>query len=253
MKMNNGTNYKLTISYDGKVYDGWQKQGNTHKTIQEKIETLLSRLEDRQIEIHGAGRTDAGVHAKGQVCSVNLYKKWDEEVLLEAMNEYLPQDIAVVNVEKADERFHARLSATAKTYKYRINNSGIKNVFDRNYVYTVKEKLNIEKMQQAATYLIGTHDFKAFCANKHMKKSTVRTIYNIQIENIKGEIVLTFYGNGFLYNMIRIITGTLIEVGKGGREPSAMIEILNSKNRQNAGFTAPPDGLILWNVEYSKL
>lgn len=249
--MNNGKNYKLTIAYDGKSYDGWQKQGNTHKTIQEKIETLLSKLENEQVEIQGAGRTDAGVHAKGQVCSVTLYKDWDEKTLLETMNEYLPQDIAVLDVKKADSRFHARLSATAKTYKYRINNSNIKNVFERNYVYNVKEKLDIDKMKEASKYLVGTHDFKSFCANKHMKKSTVRTIYNIQIENMDGEIVITFYGNGFLYNMVRIITGTLIEVGRGEREPSQMIEILNSKNRQNAGFTAPPNGLILWNVEYN--
>lgn len=248
--MSNGTNYKLTIAYDGKAYDGWQKQGNTHKTIQEKLETLLSRIEERPIEIQGAGRTDAGVHAKGQVCSVTLFKTWDENILRDKMNEYLPMDIVVLDVECVDARFHARLSATAKTYKYRINNSSVRNVFERNYVYDVKEKLDIDKMKEAAKYLIGTHDFKSFCANKHMKKSTVRIIYDIAITCENGEIIITYYGNGFLYNMVRIITGTLIEVGRGERKPDSMEEIIDSRNRQNAGFTAPPNGLILWSVEY---
>lgn len=251
--MSKGKNYKLTIAYDGKSYDGWQKQGNTHKTIQEKLETLFSRLENREIEVHGAGRTDAGVHAKGQVCNVVLYGEWDTEELICTANEYLPKDIAVMDAEQVSDRFHARLSAVAKTYKYRINNSKRKNVFERNYMYSVSEKLDLEKMRQAAGYLVGTHDFKSFCANKHMKKSTVRSIYNIDIESNEGEIVITFYGNGFLYNMIRIITGTLIEVGRGEKSPEKITDILESKNRQVAGFTAPPHGLILWNVEYDKV
>ena len=253
-------NYKITICYDGSRYYGWEHQPD-RDTIQGKLENVLTRMCGEFIDVLGAGRTDAGVHARGMVANA-VFDAADKErggrertpdEIRDYMNRYLPDDIAVKEVREASERFHARYKAVGKLYRYTCYDGPVKPVFQRKYVTVLEKRPDIEKMQQAATYLIGTHDFKAFCANKHMKKSTVRTIYNIQIENIKGEIVLTFYGNGFLYNMIRIITGTLIEVGKGVREPSAMIEILNSKNRQNAGFTAPPNGLILWNVEYSKL
>lgn len=243
-------NYKLTLAYDGTRYDGWQKQGNTEKTIQGKLENLLSRLEGRTVEVQGAGRTDAGVHAKGQVCSCRLNRNWTEEALRDAMNQYLPADIAILRVEQVSERFHARLSAVGKIYCYRIWTGAVPNVFERNYVYHHKEPISVVSMRQAAPYLIGTHDFKSFCSNKHMKKSTIRTLDAIEIEELTDEIRITYRGNGFLYNMVRILTGTLIEVGEGKRTPESVTDILKQKDRQQAGFTAPPQGLTLLEVEY---
>ncbi|MDE6698711.1 MAG: tRNA pseudouridine(38-40) synthase TruA [Lachnospiraceae bacterium] len=243
-------NYKLTISYDGKSYDGWQKQGNTDRTIQGKLETLLSRLDGSEVKVQGAGRTDAGVHAKAQVCNAVLSSKWNEEELRDTINSYLPMDIAVTDVKEAPDRFHARLNAVGKTYKYRIFTGKVMNVFERNYVFNYGKKLSCDKMKTAASYLIGTHDFKAFCANKHMKKTTVRTIEDISFIQKEDEIEITYYGNGFLYNMVRIITGTLIEIGEGKKTPESIKDILESKERSNAGFTAPANGLILWSVDY---
>lgn len=243
-------NYKLTLSYDGSRYDGWQKQGNTTKTIQGKLEALLTRLEGHEITVHGAGRTDAGVHARGQVCNCKLSSDWKEEELRDTINDYLPGDIAVLKVEKVPEQFHARLWAKGKTYCYRIHTGRIPNVFERNYVYHYEKELSTERMEQAAVYLMGTHDFKSFCSNRHMKKSTVRTLTSIDIRVLEDEIQIIYHGNGFLYNMVRILTGTLIEVGEGKRTPESMKEILEQRDRQNAGFTAPPQGLILCGVDY---
>lgn len=245
-------NYKLTLAYDGTRYDGWQKQGNTAQTIQGKLEALLSRLEGQAVAVHGAGRTDAGVHARGQVCSCKLNRSWKEEELRDTVNGYLPADIAVLKAEKVPERFHARLWAMGKTYCYRIYTGRIPNVFERNYVYQYEHELSADAMRQAASYLTGTHDFKSFCSNKHMKKSTVRTLDSIQIEESENELRIICHGNGFLYNMVRILTGTLIEVGEGKRTPESMKDILEKKDRKQAGFTAPPQGLILWSVDYEE-
>lgn len=246
------TNYKLTLAYDGSRYDGWQKQGNTDRTIQGRLETLVSRLAGEPTEVYGAGRTDAGVHAKGQVCSFHLRKDWQEDVLRDTINEYLPADIAVLEVEKVPERFHARLWAVGKTYCYRIRTSRVKDVFERNYVYRYGRPLDIQAMREAAEYFIGEHDFKSFCSNKRMKKSTVRRLYDIEIKADADEIRLYFHGEGFLYNMVRILTGTLLEVGAGMRRPDSMPEILAAGDRQAAGVTAPPQGLILCSVYYEK-
>ncbi len=243
-------NYKLTLAYDGSRYDGWQRQGNTSKTIQGKLEALLTRLEGRAVEVHGAGRTDAGVHARGQVCSFHLSQDWDEEELRDIMNGYLPGDIAVLAVEKVPERFHARLRAKGKTYCYRIDTGQVSNIFERNYMYRHEKELSAERMRQAAAYLTGTHDFKSFCSNRHMKKSTIRTLMSIDIETLENEIQIIYHGRGFLYNMVRILTGTLIEAGEGSRTPESMKEVLESRDRQQAGFTAPARGLILCSVDY---
>lgn len=246
------TNYKLTLAYDGSRYDGWQKQGNTDRTIQGRLETLVSRLAGEPTEVHGAGRTDAGVHAEGQVCSFHLRKDWQEDVLRDTINEYLPADIAVLEVEKVPERFHARLWAVGKTYCYRIRTSRVKDVFERNYVYQYGRPLDIQAMREAAEYFIGEHDFKSFCSNKRMKKSTVRRLYGIEIKADADEIRIYFHGEGFLYNMVRILTGTLLEVGAGTRRPDSMSEILAAGDRQAAGVTAPPQGLTLCRVYYEK-
>ena len=243
-------NYKLTIQYVGTRYDGWQRQGNTDNTIQGKLETLLSRLFGFPVEIIGSGRTDAGAHAYGQVANFHVPVDMPAREILEYMNQYLPKDIAVSSVEKVDDRFHSRFNVKRKTYQYRIWNSYISNVFEKNFVYEVTDTLDVDRMKEAALYLIGKHDFKAFCSNKRMKKSTVRTIYEINIEELEPEIRITITGNGFLYNMVRIIVGTLLEIGMGEKKPSDVPAMLAGKDRRTAGYTAPPSGLMLMEVEY---
>lgn len=243
-------NYKMVLSYDGTRYDGWQKQGNTANTIQGKLEALLSRLTGEAVEIHGSGRTDAGVHAMGQVASFQLERQWDCARLQEACNQYLPKDMAVCSIAEAKPRFHARLNAVEKTYQYRIHTGHVRNVFERNYVYEYGSSLNTVAMRAAADLLIGTHDFQSFCSTKRSKKSTVRELYEIRMTEAAEEIILTFRGNGFLYNMVRILTGTLIEVGEGKRAPETMPAILAAKDRAAAGFTAPAEGLMLMAVGY---
>ncbi len=244
------TNYKLTIQYEGTRYDGWQRQGNTDNTIQGKLETLLSRLFGFPVEIIGSGRTDAGAHAYGQVANFHVPVDMSTQEILEYMNQYLPKDIAVSSVEKVDDRFHSRFNVKRKTYQYRIWNSYISNVFEKNFVYEVTDTLDVDRMKEAALYLIGEHDFKAFCSNKRMKKSTVRTIYEINIEELEPEIRITITGNGFLYNMVRIIVGTLLEIGMGEKKPSDVPAMLAGKDRRTTGYTVPPSGLMLMDVEY---
>lgn len=243
-------NYKMTIQYDGKKYNGWQKQGNTDNTIQGKIEKILSAMLKEDIEIHGAGRTDAGVHAKEQIANFKTKQKLEVDFILDYINQYLPMDIAVTKVEEVEERFHSRLNAKAKRYQYIINNSNISDVFLRKYVYQYDEILDVACMKKASTYLVGSHDFKSFCANKHMKKSTAREVYDIKIVKEGTLIYIDFYGEGFLYNMIRIMVGTLIEVGTGKLRPEEINDILERLDRKYAGFTAPACGLTLFSVEY---
>ncbi len=246
----NMQNYLMIISYDGTRYSGWQRQGNTGNSIQERVEGVLSRMCGKKVEVNASGRTDAGVHALAQSVSFKCDTDKEPPEIKEYLNEYLPKDIAVQSVEKAEERFHARLCAKSKTYLYRINNSGVSNVFERKYVYFVKEKLNVRDMEKAAQYLLGEHDFKAFCSLKKTKKSTVRTIYDITVSESNGEIKIFITGSGFLYNMVRIIAGTLIEVGKGERSADSVEQALLSLERENAGYTAPPEGLTLIKAEY---
>lgn len=243
-------NYKVIVQYDGTKYNGWQKQGNTDNTIQEKIEAVLSEMAGKEIEVIGSGRTDAGTHAYGQVANFHINTEKSNEEILEYMNRYLPTDIAVLSIAQVPERFHSRLNSKSKKYIYRIHNSSIPNVFERKYTYFCPRHLDIEAMKVAAELLLGEHDFMSFCANKKMKKSTLRTIHSIDIKRTNGEIRLSFHGNGFLYNMVRIITGTLIEIGDGKRKPDDIKSILDSKSRESAGFTAPSHGLVLVEVEY---
>ena len=245
-------NIKLVLEYDGSRYDGWQKQGNTDNTIQGKLEAILGKWTGEETEIHGSGRTDAGVHARGQVANFHIDGKIcrSGKEAREYLNRYLPEDIRVLAAEEMPERFHSRLNAVRKTYSYTVETAERKSVFDRKYVYGLGETLNMEAMQKAAAELIGEHDFKSFCSNKKMKKSTVRRLDSIEIRKEGSKVVFVYTGNGFLYNMVRILTGTLLEVGLGKRKPEDMKRILEALDREAAGMTAPPEGLFLERVEY---
>lgn len=243
-------NYKITIQYDGTRYKGWQVQKSTDMTIQGKIQDVLSVMTGQEIEVIGSGRTDAGVHAYGQVANFHVPAHFSAKEILDYLNHYLPMDIAVLDIVEVDDRFHARYHATSKTYMYRIHTSTIPNVFERKYMYTYTEPLDISAMKKASALILGTHDFAAFCGNKKMKKSTVRTVTDILIEKKENEIQISYTGDGFLQQMIRIMTGTLIEVGNRTKQPEDIMRILDSKMRENAGYTVHAEGLALKSVEY---
>lgn len=245
-------NYKLLIQYDGTKYNGWQRQNNTSNTIQEKLDTVISRLISEPIELSGSGRTDAGVHALAQTANFHTKSSINIKIdsLLADINHYLPDDIKVLNITLADNRFHARLNAVKKTYEYRIDNTLYGDIFSRRYLTRIEEPLDLEQMKTASQYFIGTHDFKSFCSNKRSKKSTIRTIENIHITADGGIIIIRYTANGFLYNMVRIMSGTLIDVGLHKTDPFEIPSILESIQRTNAGPTAPPQGLFLVNVQY---
>ena len=242
----------MTLAYDGGRYNGWQKQTMTANTIQGKLERLLTDLLQEKIEIQGAGRTDAGVHALGQCASFHT-ENWraDSQTLMDAINARLPEDIAVVGIEEKENRFHSRLNAKGKWYAYTIWQSKMPPVFRRKYVFRC-DTLDVAAMQQAASHLVGEHDFAAFCGKSNLKKSTVRQIYAIRFVQDENAVTIHYYGNGFLYLMVRILTGTLIEVGEGKRSPESVKEVLEGKSRVTAGFTAPPQGLVLHQVYYDK-
>ena len=242
--------FRLTLCYEGTRYRGWQRQGNTDNTIQARLETLLTRLLEQPVELAASGRTDAGVHARRQVCSFRADTDWDVDFMLTQLRKFLPEDIGAVSLEEAAPRFHARLNCREKTYLYRVWNSEAPNVFERRLMYAFPAPLDLEAMRRAAEPLLGEHDFSAFCANRHMKKSAVRSIHSIEIRREGEEVRLSFTGNGFLYNMVRILTGTLLEVGTGQRSEESVRAALESLEREQAGFTAPAQGLTLWDVRY---
>ena len=242
--------FKLTLCYDGTRYDGWQRQGNSENTIQGRLETLLSRLLDQPVELAGSGRTDAGVHALEQVCSFRSETDESCETLLAEIRRYLPEDIGAIALCEAPPRFHARLSCREKTYVYRIWNSAEPNVFERRWMLAHPGALDLEAMRRAAAPLVGEHDFSAFCANRRMKKTAVRNLKRIEIARMGGEIRIALTADGFLYHMVRILVGTLLEVGEGKRDASELAAILASRDRMEAGPTAPAQGLTLWSVRY---
>ena len=242
-------NLRLDICYDGTRYRGWQRLPGTDNTVQGKLETVLSRILDEPIEITGSGRTDAGVHAMGQVANFHCRSNLSAESILNALRRYLPEDIGIYSCRDVSERFHSRLNAKEKTYCYRIWNSTVPCVFDRRYVTILPDALDLDAMRGAAKELLGEHDFSAFCANAKMKKSTIRFIRNIDVQQIGSEIKITVTGNGFLHGMVRIIVGTLIEVGRGEREVQQIPQLFGAK-RAEAGFMAPPEGLCLMEVFY---
>lgn len=246
-------NYKITLQYEGTRYDGWQKQGNTDNTIQGKLEEILFKMTGEPVEVHGSGRTDAGVHARGQVANFHLRDSEQRaKEIMAYLNRYLPEDIAVTDAMPVPERFHSRLNAVKKIYTYQIETGARRDVFIRRMQYGLGSSLDTEAMRKAARLLCGTHDFKSFCGNRKMKKSTVRTVHSITVHEDAGSSVVTlaFTGNGFLQNMVRIMTGTLIEVGQGKRSWQEMTAILEAKDRQAAGMTAPAQGLCLNGVLY---
>ena len=245
-------NYKMLIVYDGSRYYGWEHQPNTDLTIQGKLENVLSLMVDAPVEVIGAGRTDAGVHAKGMVANAHFDTEMLPDEIWAYMNRYLPDDICIREVRIASERFHSRYNAIGKTYCYTCYVGDLKPVFNRKYVYVTEEIPDIEKMQKAAEYLMGTHDFASFCSNPKMKKSTVREVDKIEIIRNGSYLNFTYHGTGFLQHMVRILTGTLLEVGYGKRTPESIPELIEAKNRSLAGFTAPAQGLCLIRVDYNK-
>ena len=242
-------NLRLDICYDGTRYRGWQRLTGVDNTIQGKLEQTLSRLLGESVEVSGSGRTDAGAHALGQVVSFHTESTVTCQEILEGLRRYLPEDIGIYSCQEVHPRFHARLNAKAKTYRYRIWNSSYPCVFDRKYLWRFPEELNLDAMKIAAEYFLGEHDFSAFCANKKMKKSTVRRIDAIDIVKTGEEITLTFTGDGFLYNMVRILVGTLVEVGRGERSADSIPALFGGK-REQAGILAPAQGLCLMEVNY---
>ncbi len=241
----------MTITYDGTRYFGWEHQPNTEWTIQGKLETVLGRMTGEAVDVIGAGRTDAGVHAKEMTANAFLDTNLSPDEIRDYMNRYLPEDICVREVREAAERFHARYKATGKTYCYTCYYGELKPIFDRKYVYVLEKNPDLAKMKKAAEYLTGIHDFASFCGNPKMKKSTIREVDRIDIVKKGPYISFYFHGTGFLQNMVRILTGTLLEVGYGKRKPESMEELLDAKNRSMAGFTAPACGLCLHKVDYN--
>lgn len=282
-------NFKMKIRYDGTRFQGWESQPGVEMTIEGKIETVLRRmLEDEMgegaltsektslktlgkisgedaadnndntalinagmpVKVIASGRTDAGVHAIGQVANVHLDTDMTSADIQSYLNRYLPDDIAIEDLKDASERFHARYNALGKTYRYTCYYGDSKPVFDRKYVNVLDQEPDVRAMRQAAEYLIGTHDFKSFCANPRMRKSTVRCVDSIEIEKEGPYIRMYFHGNGFLQNMVRILSGTLLEVGFGRMTPERVGEILEAKDRKLAGPTAKAQGLCLMEVDY---
>lgn len=243
-------NIAMTIQYDGTRFDGWQRQGNTQNTIQGRLEALISRMTGTETELYGAGRTDAGVHAYAQVANFHTDCPMSCAEIMDYVNQYLPRDIAVTAVWAADSRFHARLNATGKHYRYRMRTSPVPDVFSEKYVWALGRALDSGAMAAAASALTGRHDFTSFCDNRRQKKSAVRTVYTAEITDLGEELQLDLTGSGFLYHMVRLIAGTLFEVGLGERAPETITEILDKRDRSDAGRLAPASGLCLMEVLY---
>ena len=243
-------NIKLTIEYDGKDFNGWQKQP-TKLNIQGTIEQAIKQITGEDVDLNASGRTDAGVHALGQVANFKTDSKIPIEKFAIAINSKLKRSIVIKKAEEVDERFHSRLSCKRKTYKYIINNSPEGTAIYRNLETHIPQKLDVEKMKKAVKYFEGEHDFKAFKASGTSSKSSIRTIYEANVYQENEKIMIELTGNGFLYNMVRIIAGTLVEVGLRKVEPEKIPEIIQVGKRENAGKTLPPNGLYLVRVMYS--
>lgn len=243
-------NYKLLLEYDGSRYSGWQRQPEQN-TIQGKLENVLGLMCGREVEVIGAGRTDSGVHARGMAANAWMETELGCDEIRDYMNRYLPDDIAVREVREASDRFHARYNATGKTYRYTCHDGKVKSVFDRKYCVRLDERPDLSRMQRAAELLKGEHDFRNFCVNPRMKKSTVRNVDMVEVKREGEYLYFTFHGNGFLQNMVRIMVGVLLEVGYGQITLEEVTEALQATERQKAGPTAPAAGLCLMSVDYN--
>lgn len=242
-------NIKLTIEYDGTSYGGWQKQKN-NRTIQQCIEEAIKLITGEDVELIGSSRTDAGVHAKGMIANFITNSQIPADKFREAINTKLPDDIGIIKSEEVDRNFHSRYDSKGKTYCYTLVNRYEKVCIGRNYVYQVRDELNYNLMKEAAKYFLGKHDFKAFKTNGSSVKTSVRTINGLELE-LKGDVIKIFVSaDGFLYNMVRIIVGTLIEVGKGKIKPEDIESIIKNGDRSKAGPCVPPNGLVLEKVFY---
>ena len=240
---------RLIVDYDGTNYHGWQIQKNAI-TVEEILQQALCDLLQEPIELVGASRTDAGVHARGNVAVFDTHTRIPAEKIAIAVNQRLPEDIRVMQSEEVEEQFHPRYAESEKTYEYHISNVPIQLPTRRLYSYFVYLPLDVEKMQEAAKLFVGEHDFAGFCSAKSQVQTTVRTIYDCQVEKEGDEICIRVRGNGFLYNMVRIIAGTLVEVGLGRRKLSTVSQAIEKADRSLAGPTAPPEGLTLIKIEY---
>ncbi len=243
-------NIKMIIEYDGSRYLGWQRLGDSDKTIQGKLEAVISQMVGVSTEIIGSGRTDAGVHARGQVANFKTESMMSLDEMQSYINHYLPGDIVVKKIFQVDDRFHSRYKVRGKKYIYYVWNHVVPSAFDRKYSYYFPENLDTEKMNEACKLLLGTHDFIAFSSLKKSKKSTVRTIDEISISREGSMLQFSFVGEGFLYNMIRIIMGTLLDIGRGKMALEDIDNIFQSETRSEAGITVPPNGLFLEEVYY---
>lgn len=243
-------NIKISLSFDGSRYSGWQRLGDDDNTIQGKLEELLSRMTDEKINVIGCSRTDKGVHAMALVCNFFTNSHMTIDEMEDYINQYLPNDIVAYNLEEVDDRFHSRYNAKSKLYRYTIDNNKYQDVFTRRYTSHIPDTLDLRLMQEAANNLVGTYDFAAFTTMKSKKKSTIKTIIDIRITKENNYIFIYYEGDGFLHNMIRIITGTLIRVGKNELSPKDIKNILEVKDRSIAGPMIEAKGLCLVEVRY---
>ena len=242
-------NIKLTIEYDGTEYKGWQKQPN-RLNIQGEIEKAIEHITGEKVDLIASGRTDAGVNAIGQVANFKTNSEFPIEKIPLAINSQLKRSIRIKNAEEVDENFHSRYNCKKKTYRYVIDNSPYGSAIYRNISYHLPIKLDVEKMKKAVKYFEGEHDFKAFKSSGTSSKNSVRTIYNADLLVEGTTVAIDLTGNGFLYNMVRIIAGTLVDVGLGKIDANDIPKIIESKDRTKAGKTLPPQGLMLLNVVY---
>lgn len=243
-------NIRMNLTFDGSRYSGWQRLGDDDNTIQGKLEELLSKMTDAKINVIGSSRTDKGVHAEAYVCNFFTDSIMTISEMEDYINRYLPNDIVAYNLDEVDDRFHSRYNAKSKLYRYTIDNNKYQDVFTRRYTSHIAETIDLKLMQEAASYLTGTYDYAAFTTMKSKKKSTIKTIIDIKITKENNYIYIDYEGDGFLHNMIRIITGTLIRVGKKELSPKDIISILEAKDRSIAGPMIEAKGLCLLQVRY---
>ena len=240
----------LVVSYDGTAYNGWALQTSTHNTIEEMLNRAIHGLTGEEVQVIGASRTDSGVHAYGNVAVFDTGSTIPGDRFSYALNHILPEDIRVVESREVALFFHPRHCDTEKTYEYRVLNSRMEVPVKRLYTYHFNMALDVEKMQEAGNFLVGEHDFTSFCNVESQALSHVRTIKDVKVERRGDEVVISVTGNGFLYNMVRIIAGTLLQIGRGKGEPSDIVRMLDAKDRSAAGPTAPPQGLFLMEYKF---